>query len=74
MSATTSYIIVSAPGHYGDSSRVISAHRSLAAARRRAADIGPSVCVRSSGRCKGDRWLHAYEQGDSILFQAGVRA
>ena len=34
--STTTYFVTPAPGHYGDRARVISSHRTLAAARKAA--------------------------------------
>ena len=55
----TSYFVAPAPGHYGDRARVISAHRTLQAARK-AATRG--FVVRAGGKRKGDEWLRADEQ------------
>jgi hypothetical protein len=56
----TQYIVVPAPGHYGDIDRVYSAHRTLEAARR--ACRSGSVVRRNASLAKGDKWLRVYEQ------------
>jgi hypothetical protein len=38
--ADTYYVVVDAPGHYGDRTRVMSTHRTLDAARRAAGKSG----------------------------------
>lgn len=53
----TLYIVVDAPGYYGDTGRVYSAHRTLAAARRAARPGGSTVCIRESSlHRRGDVW------------------
>jgi hypothetical protein len=59
MSNVTTYIVVPAPGHYGDRTRVMSSHRTLRAALRAA---GPGYVVRASSASKGDTFLRCYEQ------------
>jgi hypothetical protein len=56
------YVVVPAPGCYGDEAIVVSDHRvlkdALAAVRGR-----PRLCVRIDGRLReGDRWLRVYEE------------
>lgn len=53
------YFIVSAPGHYGDSTLVFSSHGSLAAARRAAS--GGALVVREGALAKGDRLYRSAE-------------
>ena len=55
----TLYVVVPAPGHYGDRARVLSAHRTARAALRAA---GPGYVVRESSLVKGDTFLRCYEQ------------
>lgn len=55
----TSYFVVPAPGRYGDSTKVLSSHRSIAAARKAA---GPGYVVRKGSKTKGDKWLRVYEE------------
>lgn len=54
----TTYFVVPAPGHYGDRARVVSSHRTRAAAL---AARGPGYVVREGGKRRGDEWLRAYE-------------
>ena len=54
----TQYFVVSAPGHYGDRARVISAHATLAAAKRGAPR---GYVVRVGPLSKGAEWLRASE-------------
>lgn len=53
------YFVVPAPGHYGDRARVISSHRTAAAAQR-AATRG--YVAREGVKAKGDLWRRADEQ------------
>jgi hypothetical protein len=55
---STSFFIVPAPGHYGDRARVVSSHRTLAAALK-AREAGE--CVREGTLKKGALWLRARE-------------
>lgn len=50
MSTKTAYFVVPAPGHYGDETRVISSHKSLAAAKRAS---GCGYVVREGSLKKG---------------------
>ena len=55
------FIVVPAPGHYGDRATVISSHRTQAAALRAIRGF-PGLCVRESpGAKKGDAWFRANE-------------
>lgn len=54
----TGYFVTAAPGHYGDKTVVLSAHLTVAAARK-AAGAGYSVRRGSAG--KGDAFLRADE-------------
>jgi hypothetical protein len=56
---TTQYFVVPAPGHYGDRARVISAHATVAAAKRAATSgyVARVGCLR-----KGSEWLRSSEQ------------
>jgi len=55
----TMYFVVPAEGHYGDSSRVMSAHRTLSAARRAS---GTGYVVREGGLKRGDVWMRVYSE------------
>lgn len=57
--ALAAFFVVPAPGHYGDTARVFSSHRSLAAALKAA---GPGYVVRKGHLRKGYKWLRVYEQ------------
>jgi len=67
MSQTTStttgtiYFVVSAPGHYGDTTRVKSSHRSLEAAKK-AARRGSGLCVRVGDKEKGATFYRSSEE------------
>lgn len=54
----TTHFVVAAPGHYGDVTRVISAHRSLCAARKAATK---GYVVREGSKAKGDTFTRASE-------------
>lgn len=54
----TTHFVVPAPGHYGDRARVVSSHRSLAAAKRAA---GAGYVVREGSLVKGSEWLRSSE-------------
>ncbi|HEX6991911.1 MAG TPA: hypothetical protein VF151_08490 [Gemmatimonadales bacterium] len=58
---STTYIVVPAPGYYGDRTRVISSHRTLDAALKAAR--GKGWAVYEGNETKGDEWLRVYEQG-----------
>ena len=58
MNTATNYIVVPAPGHYGDRTVVLSSHRTLAAAKRNA---GRGYVVRESSMVKGNTFLRCYE-------------
>ena len=60
MTKTERYFLAPAPGHYGDSGRVASHHRSLNAARK-AARGRPGLVVRAGSKQRGDLWLRVYE-------------
>lgn len=53
----TQFFVVPAPGHYGDRAKVVSSHRTLAAARKAA---GRGWEVRCGALTKGDEWLRVY--------------
>ena len=55
----TTYFVVVAPGHYGDSTLVYSSHRTLAAARRA---CGDTCVVREGAKRKGERFLRSSEE------------
>ena len=57
----TNYIVVAAPGHYGDVTKVISSHRTVELARKAARKL-TGVVVRRSSLTKGDTFLRCYEQ------------
>ena len=67
---TTSYFVVTAPGHYQDRTRVKSSHRSLAAAHKAK---GWGECVREGGLKKGDEFLRVYEQNHVRVEADGSR-
>lgn len=59
------YVVVPAPGHYGDSTTVISSHHTPEAARKaaQAASGGTFRAVaRAAHKSKGDTWLRVYEE------------
>ena len=60
------YIVVLAPGHYGDVTRVLSSHASASAALRAVGGNWRYV-VRQSESRKGDRWLRVYEETSPIV-------
>lgn len=64
--STTTYVIVPAPGHYGDSDRVYSAHSSAASARRALRKAGHRFVCRESYLHRGDKWLRVYEETSPI--------
>ena len=53
------FFIVPAPGHYGDSARVYSSHKTLDAAKKA---CGRGCVVRVGEMRKGAKWLRAYEE------------
>lgn len=71
------YIVVPAPGHYGNEARIISVHDTLEAATKACRSV--RVCVRRGSEgvpslgvgpsAKGDRWLSVYEVGNPILYR-----
>lgn len=81
--AAARYIVVDAPGYYGDETRVVAAYDTLDEAIRKATHLGSRVCVRGghgatpdadgnpwiAESAAGDRWLKVYEQGNPILFR-----
>lgn len=58
MSNKTTYFVVPAPGHYGDQTRVVSSHRSLAAAKRAS---GCGYVVREGAFRKGATFRRSAE-------------
>lgn len=54
----TTHFVVPAPGHYGDRTRVVSAHRSLAAAKRAATQ---GFVARVGELTKGAEFLRSAE-------------
>jgi len=64
------YVVVPAPGRYGDETRVISSHRTLIAAARQCGDGG---VVRAAALRRGDRWLRVYEMSPILHRGAVVR-
>lgn len=67
--AVTAYVVVPAPGNYGDATTVMSAHRTAEAARRAAkrATGGPFRAVaRASALVRGATWLRVYEETSPI--------
>lgn len=61
MTTRTHYIVVPAPGHYGDRTRVLSSHVTAEAALRAARRRG-ACAVYEDGASKGSEWLRVYEQ------------
>lgn len=61
----TNYFVV--PRAYGDSARVLSAHPTLAAARRAASEWSAGLVVRKGHMAKGDRWLRVYEEFHPVV-------
>lgn len=59
MSTKTNFFVVAAPGHYGDTTRVMSAHRTVDAARKMAG--GGGWVVRVGSLRKGDTFRRASE-------------
>lgn len=57
---TTRYIVVPAPGYYGDRTVVISSHSTLQAALRAAG--GKGWAVYEGNEKRGYEWLRVYEQ------------
>lgn len=64
-SSISLFIVVPAPGHYGDRTMVLSSHRTLAAAKRAAS--GKNWAVYEGYEKKGAEWLRVYEQGRKRL-------
>lgn len=66
----TAYVVVPAPGSYGDRTRVMSSHRTAAAAvkaaRRASSDMFRAV-ARESYRRRGDEWLRKYDEVSPIV-------
>ena len=61
------YFVVPAPGCYGDVTRVISSHGSLALAKKKAKSLSPGngrywCVVRSGDKSKGARFFRVDEQ------------
>lgn len=54
----TAYFVVPAPGHYGDRARVISSHRTAAAARKAATS---GYVARVGSLRKGQEWMRSSE-------------
>jgi len=65
--STTTYVIVPAPGHYGDVDRVYSAHASTAAARRALRAAGARFVCRESSLRRGAKWLRVYEETSPVV-------
>ena len=63
--AETQYIVLLAPGCYGDTTKVISSHRTLAAAKR-AKSRG--CVVRASTQAKGSTWYRDLEHNHPIVY------
>lgn len=64
-SKATAYVVVPDSGSYGDSTRVMSAHRTAQAARRAAARASGGLfraVARISPRARGATWLRVYEE------------
>lgn len=65
MSKTT-YVIVPAPGHYGDCDRVYSSHTTATGARRALRAAGARFVCRESALRRGAKWLRVYEETSPI--------
>jgi hypothetical protein len=68
------YIVVPAPGHYGDRAKVVAAHASYREAARK---VGKrkDLCVRAADAADaqavaGGEWLRVYEQYNPIVVDA----
>jgi len=66
MKTETAYVVLPAPGYYGDTTRVLSAHRTLAAALR-AARRGYHCVVRASTQRKGSTWYRDFDHNHPIV-------
>lgn len=60
----TRYFVVPAPGHYGDTARVVGSYRSYREARRLATR---GWVVRLGSPARGDEWLRVYEMAYPIV-------
>jgi hypothetical protein len=58
------YVVVSAPGTYGDTDRVYGDYDT---ADQALAKCPPRFVVRESPHVKGDRWLRVYEQTSPLV-------
>ena len=58
----TQYIVVPAPGYYGDETRIVSTHRTEAAARKAIRGKHRAIYADDGHSKAGDRWLRVYEQ------------
>lgn len=58
----SAYFVVAAPGHYGDTTRVVSSHMTLAAALRAAGPTGSGYVVREGSLMKGAVFPRVYEE------------
>lgn len=59
----TNYVVVPAPGCYGDGGgTVLSAHKSRDAALKAARRAGERYVARAGAGSAGDRWLRVYEE------------
>ena len=58
--ANTTYFVVSAPGYYGDQTKVLSSHRTIAAAKR-AIGAYRGLVVRTGALTRGDTFFRADE-------------
>lgn len=64
--AAACFVVVSAPGYYGDTTRILSAHRTARAALRAS---GPGLVVRASSgpMRKGDIFYRASESSHPVV-------
>lgn len=60
----TNYVVVAAPGYYGDRTVVQSTHRTLEAARRAAGNGHYAIYRSTLGR--GTEWLRVYCEGSRV--------
>lgn len=67
---SNNFVVVPAPGHYGDRTTVISSHSTAEAARKAAATASGSVfraVAREATKRKGDEWLRVYEETSPVV-------
>lgn len=65
MPTAARFIIVPAPGHYGDRAYVYSSHATLEGARR-AVGGSAALCIREGSLREGAAWLRVYEEAHPL--------